>query len=389
MTGVAADADRAGALRARRRLAPPRAPRERGRRAGARGARRHRPQARRRDRIPVQRLRRRISWSWAAASAWRVSSGSRPPRSRRRSATPSTRQARPADRVRRARHDGGSDRRRPARVRRSSDAQRLRDADRKPRGRDAPRAARAARGRGVLCEDTRRTRVLLERHDIRGALVSYHEHNEAKRTAELLPRLVAGERMALVTDAGHARHLGSRGAPDRGGARGGRAGDGAARPVGGRDGARRERPPRRAVPVRGVPAARREGSRGVLGGALALAVAGRRVRVAATAAADAALAGGRAAGPPCGRLPRAHEAVRGGRARDGEELAARFAEPPKGEIVLVLGASERRRGRSRRCRGGRRARRRRRSATAGGGARRAPHRRAAQRALSSAPCKPR
>ena len=54
----------------------------------------------------------------------------------------------------------------------------------------------------ILCEDTRRTRVLLQRHEIRGRLVSYHEHNEAKRTAELLPRLVAGERMALVTDAG-------------------------------------------------------------------------------------------------------------------------------------------------------------------------------------------
>src|ERR671936_3023058 len=54
----------------------------------------------------------------------------------------------------------------------------------------------------VLCEDTRHTRVLLERHGIRATLVSYHEHNEAKRTAELLPRLLAGERVALVTDAG-------------------------------------------------------------------------------------------------------------------------------------------------------------------------------------------
>ena len=35
----------------------------------------------------------------------------------------------------------------------------------------------------VLCEDTRRTRVLLDRHGIRGAALSYHEHNEAKRTA--------------------------------------------------------------------------------------------------------------------------------------------------------------------------------------------------------------
>jgi 16S rRNA (cytidine1402-2'-O)-methyltransferase len=54
----------------------------------------------------------------------------------------------------------------------------------------------------VLCEDTRRTRVLLDRHGIRGRLLSYHEHNEAQRTAELLPRLDTGERIALVSDAG-------------------------------------------------------------------------------------------------------------------------------------------------------------------------------------------
>src|SRR5213593_3482299 len=55
----------------------------------------------------------------------------------------------------------------------------------------------------VLCEDTRHTRGLLERHGIAGARVlSYHEHNEASRTAEMLPRLQAGERIALVSDAG-------------------------------------------------------------------------------------------------------------------------------------------------------------------------------------------
>src|SRR6266566_9776474 len=54
----------------------------------------------------------------------------------------------------------------------------------------------------VLCEDTRHTRVLLDRHGIRARLLSYHEHNEAKRTAEVLPRLEAGERVALVSDAG-------------------------------------------------------------------------------------------------------------------------------------------------------------------------------------------
>jgi 16S rRNA (cytidine1402-2'-O)-methyltransferase len=54
----------------------------------------------------------------------------------------------------------------------------------------------------VLCEDTRHTRLLLERHGIKARLQSYHEHNEAQRTAEVLPRLEAGERVALVSDAG-------------------------------------------------------------------------------------------------------------------------------------------------------------------------------------------
>jgi 16S rRNA (cytidine1402-2'-O)-methyltransferase len=54
----------------------------------------------------------------------------------------------------------------------------------------------------VLCEDTRYTRRLLDRHGIQAKLLSYHQHNEAMRTAELLPRLEAGERIALVSDAG-------------------------------------------------------------------------------------------------------------------------------------------------------------------------------------------
>jgi 16S rRNA (cytidine1402-2'-O)-methyltransferase len=43
---------------------------------------------------------------------------------------------------------------------------------------------------------------LLARHGVGARLVSYHEHNEARRTAEVLPRLRAGERVALVSDAG-------------------------------------------------------------------------------------------------------------------------------------------------------------------------------------------
>ena len=54
----------------------------------------------------------------------------------------------------------------------------------------------------VACEDTRRTRVLLDRYGVQARLVSYHEHNERARAAELVKRMQAGETVALVSDAG-------------------------------------------------------------------------------------------------------------------------------------------------------------------------------------------
>jgi 16S rRNA (cytidine1402-2'-O)-methyltransferase len=54
----------------------------------------------------------------------------------------------------------------------------------------------------VACEDTRRTRVLLERYGVQATLVSYHEHNERERAAELVDRMLSGEVVALVSDAG-------------------------------------------------------------------------------------------------------------------------------------------------------------------------------------------
>src|SRR6476619_2803109 len=55
----------------------------------------------------------------------------------------------------------------------------------------------------VLCEDTRRTRVLLDRYGIRArSLLSVHRHNEARQARDILPRLQAGETHALVSDAG-------------------------------------------------------------------------------------------------------------------------------------------------------------------------------------------
>jgi 16S rRNA (cytidine1402-2'-O)-methyltransferase len=54
----------------------------------------------------------------------------------------------------------------------------------------------------VACEDTRRTRVLLERHGLEPRLVSFHERNERARAGELLERIRRGELVALVSDAG-------------------------------------------------------------------------------------------------------------------------------------------------------------------------------------------
>ena len=54
----------------------------------------------------------------------------------------------------------------------------------------------------IAAEDTRHSGNLLRHFEIRKPLVSYHEHNEAMRTAELVERLAAGETVALITDAG-------------------------------------------------------------------------------------------------------------------------------------------------------------------------------------------
>ena len=54
----------------------------------------------------------------------------------------------------------------------------------------------------VACEDTRHTRVLLERYGVSASLVSYHEHNERARAAELVGRMQEGAVVALVSDAG-------------------------------------------------------------------------------------------------------------------------------------------------------------------------------------------
>jgi 16S rRNA (cytidine1402-2'-O)-methyltransferase len=54
----------------------------------------------------------------------------------------------------------------------------------------------------IAAEDTRHSGNLLRHFEIRKPLISYHEHNEAMRTAELAGRLAGGENIALITDAG-------------------------------------------------------------------------------------------------------------------------------------------------------------------------------------------
>jgi 16S rRNA (cytidine1402-2'-O)-methyltransferase len=54
----------------------------------------------------------------------------------------------------------------------------------------------------VAAEDTRHSGMLMKHLGIKKPFISYHEHNEAKRTAELVERLAAGENVALITDAG-------------------------------------------------------------------------------------------------------------------------------------------------------------------------------------------
>jgi 16S rRNA (cytidine1402-2'-O)-methyltransferase len=54
----------------------------------------------------------------------------------------------------------------------------------------------------IAAEDTRHSGILLKHYEIAKPLVSYHEHNEAMRTAQLVERIAANQNVALITDAG-------------------------------------------------------------------------------------------------------------------------------------------------------------------------------------------
>lgn len=54
----------------------------------------------------------------------------------------------------------------------------------------------------IACEDTRHSLRLLQHYGIAKPLVSYHQHNEARRTAELIEQLAVGKHVAIISDAG-------------------------------------------------------------------------------------------------------------------------------------------------------------------------------------------
>ncbi|HEY3543514.1 MAG TPA: 16S rRNA (cytidine(1402)-2'-O)-methyltransferase [Gaiellaceae bacterium] len=188
----------------------------------------------------------------------------------------------------------------------------------------------------VLCEDTRHTRGLLQRHGIDARLLSYHEHNEAARTEELLPRLLEGARVALVSDAGMP-------AVSDPGARIVRAALDAGVPV-------TVLPGPSAVETALVASGLGGGSFQFIGflprGAAALAALWPTLgtvtvafespqRLPATLASLAAFDSSRFVAV-CRELTKKFEEVVRGPAA---EVAGRFAEPPKGEVTLVVGAA--------------------------------------------------
>ena len=190
----------------------------------------------------------------------------------------------------------------------------------------------------VLCEDTRHTAGLLDRHGIAaaGRLRSYHEHNEAARIEELLPRLAAGERIALVSDAGMPGCQRPR-CPPR--LRGDRARHRRHRPAGGvgrRDGARRLGPVGEQYRFLGY-LPRREAEREALWGQLrvwphpSVGFESPKRLPAALRSLAAALPERRVA--VCRELTKRFEDVVRGTAAAVSEA---FAEAPKGEITLVI-----------------------------------------------------
>jgi len=190
----------------------------------------------------------------------------------------------------------------------------------------------------LACEDTRHTRRLLDRHGIDAATVSFHEHNERARAAELVRRIAGGDVVALVSDAGTplisdpgfelvksclAAGLAVEVLPGPSAAVTALVASGL--------------PPDRWRFVGFLPRGRRECARLLADADCTLVAYESPGRLAATLAALAAADPARPVAV-CRELTKLHEEVRRGSAA---ELAAHFGrERARGEVVLVCGAAE-------------------------------------------------
>jgi 16S rRNA (cytidine1402-2'-O)-methyltransferase len=195
----------------------------------------------------------------------------------------------------------------------------------------------------VACEDTRRSQVLLERHGIRArALLSCHEHNERERVGELVARMLAGETVALISDAGMPL-VSDPGYPLVGACV---AAGVAVEVLPGPSAVMSalvlaDLPVGRWCFVGFLPRKRAEVARLLDGARETLLAFESPQRIAGTLAVLAESDPERPVAV-CRELTKLHEEVRRGSAR---ELAAHYAEhPPRGEIVLVVGAAPARRG---------------------------------------------
>jgi 16S rRNA (cytidine1402-2'-O)-methyltransferase len=189
----------------------------------------------------------------------------------------------------------------------------------------------------VACEDTRHTRVLLDRYELSPPLVSFHEHNERARAGELVARMKDGALVALVSDAGTPL------LSDPGFALV-RECLGAGVPVEALPGPSAALT---ALVLSGLPVERfkftgflprkRSELEGLLAGAAETLVAFESPRRLAGTLALLAVRDPARPAAVCRELTKLHEEVRRGSAA---ELAAHYSEnPPRGEIVLVLGAA--------------------------------------------------
>jgi 16S rRNA (cytidine1402-2'-O)-methyltransferase len=192
----------------------------------------------------------------------------------------------------------------------------------------------------VACEDTRRTRVLLERYGVQASLISYHEHNERERAAELVERMRDGAVVALVSDAGMPLVSDPGYVLVQGCVAAGLEVEVLPGPSAALAALVASALPADAWRFVGFLPRKRSGLVEVFGSPETVVAFESPRRVGASLSTLAELDPSRPVAV-CRELTKVHEEVVRGAA---SELAARYSSPPKGEVVLVIGGAPRREG---------------------------------------------